>query len=401
MVLAFSIIGIILSVILLYFNARKYRSSIYLGLFFLGVSLYSLYHFALISSKSVTLVSLFLLTIPIFSSFFYLIGPMLYWYVRSVLTDKHYLKKNDIWHFLPMIIYLISAIPNFFTPWSLKMEAARAIVENVGAMQQFKPTLLSEIFSYPIMFLSRPVFILVYNLWAIIIFIRFLMYSSTSSVLSRQNFMTKWLSFLLGSLLILIVSHILLVIDLTLAGSQVFFTLTSLQIGAAAGLTVLLISPFFFPGILYGLPRLPERKVIFMSETGNIKPMPAVDRKTETHFESDYLMIIQNKAEMCMKELQPYLQADCNLAYFSKLTKIPVHHLAYYFREEKKQTFNDYRNEWRIKHAKNLIKEGKNAELTLEAIGLLSGFSSRNTFFTAFKKAEGISPGSYAAKFAA
>jgi AraC-like DNA-binding protein len=53
------------------------------------------------------------------------------------------------------------------------------------------------------------------------------------------------------------------------------------------------------------------------------------------------------------------------------------------------------------KHAKNLIKEGKNAELTLEAIGLLSGFSSRNTFFTAFKKAEGISPGSYAAKFAA
>jgi AraC-like DNA-binding protein len=102
-----------------------------------------------------------------------------------------------------------------------------------------------------------------------------------------------------------------------------------------------------------------------------------------------------------MKELQPYLQSDCNLAYFSKLTKIPVHHLAYYFREEKRQSFNDFRNEWRIKHAKNLIKEGKNAELTLEAIGLLSGFSSRNTFFTAFKKAEGISPGSYAAKFAA
>jgi AraC-like DNA-binding protein len=47
--------------------------------------------------------------------------------------------------------------------------------------------------------------------------------------------------------------------------------------------------------------------------------------------------------------------------------KIPVHNLAYYFREENKQTFSDYRNEWRVEHAKNLIREGKSNDLTLEA----------------------------------
>jgi AraC-like DNA-binding protein len=99
-----------------------------------------------------------------------------------------------------------------------------------------------------------------------------------------------------------------------------------------------------------------------------------------------------------MKELQPYLQPDCNLAYFSKLINIPSHHLSYYFREVKKQTFNDYRNEWRINHAKKLIKEGKASEMTLEAIGMLSGFSSRNAFITDFKKVEGISPGAYASR---
>jgi YesN/AraC family two-component response regulator len=44
-----------------------------------------------------------------------------------------------------------------------------------------------------------------------------------------------------------------------------------------------------------------------------------------------------------------------------------VHNLAYYFREENKQTFSDYRNEWRVEHAKNLIREGKSNDLTLEA----------------------------------
>jgi YesN/AraC family two-component response regulator len=88
------------------------------------------------------------------------------------------------------------------------------------------------------------------------------------------------------------------------------------------------------------------------------------------------------------------------MAQLSVYTQIPVHHLSFYFREEKKQHFNEYRNEWRVNHAKVLIKEGKANEITLEAIGLLSGFSTRNTFFKSFKKVEGISPGVFADQFA-
>jgi AraC-like DNA-binding protein len=45
-----------------------------------------------------------------------------------------------------------------------------------------------------------------------------------------------------------------------------------------------------------------------------------------------------------------------------------------------------------------MITEGKTANLTLEAIGVLSGFSSRTTFFRAFKKVEDVSPGAFADK---
>lgn len=97
-----------------------------------------------------------------------------------------------------------------------------------------------------------------------------------------------------------------------------------------------------------------------------------------------------------MKEHQPYLQPDCNIGHLAERVNLPVHHLAYYFREIKKQHFTDYRNQWRINHAKNLIRQGKANEMTLEAIGMLSGFSSRNAFINDFKKLEGISPGAFA-----
>jgi AraC-like DNA-binding protein len=210
--------------------------------------------------------------------------------------------------------------------------------------------------------------------------------------------MTKWLSVLLGSISILIISHILIVIDFTVKGSNVFFTLTSLQILSSVGLTILLISPIFFPTILYGLPRFPEPKTILENQVTVPFPLTAEASKKPTRFESDYLLLIQQKTESCMQEFQPYLQPDCNLTQFSVLIQIPGHHLAYYFREVKKQSFIDFRNHWRVEHAKGLIREGKSSGMTLEAIGLLSGFSSRNTFLNAFKKIEGISPNDFVAQ---
>ncbi len=44
-----------------------------------------------------------------------------------------------------------------------------------------------------------------------------------------------------------------------------------------------------------------------------------------------------------------------------------------------------------------MITDGKANEMTLEAIGLLSGFSSRNTFLLAFKKIGGTTPQAFLA----
>ena len=394
MYLLLSLLGIFLSVTLLTFTTRYYKSAIYLGFFFFTISVHNFLTYVTLYSKSVLLVSIFFLN---FTFIVYLIGPMLYWYVRSILTDNARLRKWDLLHFLPMLVFFVAAIPYMLTSYSTKVGVATKIVEDSMNLGFYNGTYI--IFPVIVTYLSRPVLILGYTLWSTGLFVRYLFQKSKSSVLSRQHFMSKWLSVLLILLFIWIFSHFMIFMEFfTRSDINIFYTLNVLQVVSGTGLIGLLISPFFFPGILYGLPRVPQAILISEPEGTDIDSSPEKAIKHSLSFESDYLHSIGSKADLCMKELHPYLQPNFNLFKLSVLIDIPVHHLAYYFREEKKQSFNDFRNDWRINNAKKLIREGKASELTMEAIGLLSGFSSRNTFLAAFKKAEGIAPAVYAAQ---
>jgi YesN/AraC family two-component response regulator len=204
---------------------------------------------------------------------------------------------------------------------------------------------------------------------------------------------------LLTFLLILEITQIFLIIKaFEMHFSALYFTLNVFRIFSAMGLIGLIISPLFFPSILYGLPQVPESGESAISVDKNTEQQNGEEAKTRYKLESEYLSVIHQKADEFMREARPYLQPGFNLSQLSVQIQVPAHHLGYYFREIKKQSFNDYRNEWRITHAKKLIEEGKASEMTLEAIGMISGFSSRNAFITDFKKVEGVSPGAYASR---
>lgn len=392
MLLSLSIIGIILSLILLFSHARKNASTIYLSLFFLLVSLYGFIQYVLIASKSVFLVSILLLFIPILGSLMYLIGPMIYLYTRSVLTDDPRLKMWDLLHFLPMVIYFILSLPRMFNPWSDNVELANEVVEDVVFLEQYKFTILSQVFSVHAMYLSRPVLVLGYTFCSIILFTRYLSHKKELHIFSRQQFVIKWLFVLLAFQSIIGISYFLNMLH----PISVFIALNFFHILSAVGLMGLLISPFFFPEILYGLPQLPQSILTPKPQKEEQKIILDDPNFHAASLESDYILFIDQKATSCMKEIQPYLRPDFNLTQFSVLIHIPAHHLSYYFREEKKQHFNNYRNEWRINHAKNLIRAGKAKEVTLETIGLQSGFANRNAFISTFKKFEGITPSTFA-----
>lgn len=415
MILFLSLTSLFLSVILISFNAKQYKSSIYLSLFFLFLSLYSLYHYILVYSHSEKSILVVLFMLPIIGASFYLIGPLLFWYVRSVLNDNHRFTKRDVWHLLPAVAYFLAALPDLFTPISVKSEAAMAIAQDTNAMSSYNPVILSNLFSFQALFLSRPLLVLAYTFAAFVFLSRFYTRHKKPSVFARQLFIRKWLIVLLGFVFVLALSQILILYRFTSNSFNLNIALRTIRFVSISALGGMLISPFFFPSILYGMPRFPmpfqpyddksgstQKKEQTSSiedqqvEVSNDTPLlPSATRGSIMNLEEQYLDQINEQVEQCLRELQPYQQQDFNMAQLAVLLKIPVHHLAYFFREKKKQTFSDFRNAYRVEHAKNLIREGKTADLTLEAIGMLSGFSSRNTFLNAFKKAEGMSPHAY------
>jgi len=317
MLLFLSIFGIFLSAILFIFNFRKYQSTKYLGLFFFLVSLYVLTQYVIFNSKSILLVAVFFINIGFLS---YLIGPMFYWYIRSILTDYPDLKRSDFWHFLPMILFLLASLPHIFLPWSEKIEIADKILVNPEFIAEFRGNILYKNFPPVVIYLSRPILVLGYLLWSMELLISYKMKNEDKEVFSRQHFMTKWLYVLLGTLFLLVFSHTLLIVETQMSRNiNVFLTLNIFQILSLAGLLGLLISPFFFPNILYGLPRIamPQEETIFLEK--EVLTMPEETKKQAHNLESEYLISIGMKIDFYMEEFRPHLQSDFNLNQLSVL----------------------------------------------------------------------------------
>ncbi len=385
-----------MSSILLYFKGRNYRSSVYLGVYFFTISLYGLVQYILLYSKSVFFTSLAEIH---FSALFYLSGPMLYWYIRSVVTDDARLKKFDLFHFLPSVIYLIAALPYYFSPYSRKLEIARAIIADPGFLGSFNHTILSEWFSNTAIFTGRPLLIFFYTGWSLLIFFRHLKRKEPPVIFRGHSFMNRWLGLFLGFQTLLVTSYLLIMLH-TFVGdsSDLFYTSNILQVLSAVGLTGLLASPFFFPEVLYGLPRYPGFFLASLPE-GELSASTSVKSPTFS-LDTAYIEYIRHKIESSMQEFRPYCQPDFSTSSFSLLIHIPVHHLSYYLNSVVGQSFSDFKNSYRVSYAKQLILDGKLEVMTIESIGLSSGFKSRTTFYRVFKNIEGITPGDFAARIA-
>lgn len=57
--------------------------------------------------------------------------------------------------------------------------------------------------------------------------------------------------------------------------------------------------------------------------------------------------------------------------------------------------FNDFVNSYRLRDACKTLRSPRYAELTAEEIGLMSGFSSRQAFYLAFRKVYDVTPQQY------
>ena len=96
-----------------------------------------------------------------------------------------------------------------------------------------------------------------------------------------------------------------------------------------------------------------------------------------------------------LKIIEKELFLDPNLTLKETATEldVPKHILSQYLNEKLGKSFSTFINELRIEKAKEFLQTKKN--FTIESIGYESGFNSKSTFFTAFKKLTGQTPSEY------
>ena len=387
MLLYITILGFIVSLLLLINIKESNRVNLYLFFFFFINNLYSLAHYATIYSESKTLVALLLVN---FTPLFLLVGPVLYFYIRGLLRDDYRLNQSDWWHFLPAFLLFINITPHLFSSFEDKLEYATRVLQSSSEILNYKNLFIPAKYK----FLIRPFFGLFYV--AVCIRLIYVKFKDERPSNKQTKLIFNWTIFLIFNTLLVYISFLVFTIysyqtqDYKLAEIKGFYFLIS----SLVGLILLNISLLFFPNILYGLPQLDyiistKHKILDEAAKELIK-------KNAKSFEisPEKLKLLDDKIQQyCLT--QPYLNPEFSLSTMSADIDIPVHHLSYYFNEYMNVNFNTWKNDHKINYVISLIEKGSNELLTLDALAKQAGFGSRTTFFNAFKQKIGLTPSEY------
>lgn len=390
MLLSITILGFIVTFLLLINLRQSNKVNIYLFFFLLINNIYSLSHYATVYSGNKVLIAIMLVH---FTPLYLLVGPMFYFYVRGLLTDDHKLNKTDYLHFIPALLFFINITPYVLHGWDYKIQYAENVVKDA---QNFIN--IDYIFLQPkLSFLTRPIIALIYVIASVVLVFR---RGLNENYLSHQaKLIYKWIILLITTSAILYLGFLLFT-ALSFYSNSYHVAVKQgdiILLSTVIGLIILNLSLLFFPNILYGLPQLDYAIVTKENRAEEERLGIAEDVKKQSRsFEisDERLNLLNLKIERYI-EHKPYLSPEFNLTVMSTDTDIPVHHLSYYFNEHLKINFNTWKNDLKIDHVIHLIRNGSGEILTLDALAKQAGFGSRTSFFNSFKQKIGVTPSEY------
>ncbi|MEI8141632.1 MAG: AraC family transcriptional regulator [Chitinophagia bacterium] len=389
MAIFFPLFGIFTSFILLYYLSSLNRSNIFLALFFLCCNLVVLVYYGLHFTKDLFWEGVsFVHWLPLS----YLLGPMLFFYVKTTLADNNKLKKWDWLHLLPAAFILINCLPFTMLPFDQKANIAHEIV---NVTENY--TLDFNFVSFEFILYSRSIHLLCYAVFSIGFFYvhRKKMLGTLSSRSSNHSIISRWILLLCLLQIIIAINSIghmstLYGVQFSVFGipSTTFFSEKYYFEICGGGFFLQNIFLFLFPKILYG-------NVSYTIEEGKNNIIDEIKlslpkKQKETTSIQDIELVIQ-----AYLSNTPFIHKEFSLSQMSFDLKIPERFLSNYFNKELEITFSDWRKNLRIDHVCRLIEGGEAKNLTIEAIATNAGFASRSKFIDAFKERKGVTPSAF------
>lgn len=298
---------------------------------------------------------------------YWLEGPLLLWYTRSLIYKNYTLSLRDAWLLLPFIFYLMYELSSYYR---LDHEAKLAFQNTIMAFDQ------PHFRNYLAIF--RDAFRFSLGVLCLIELRRYRQHlrEKYSTIENRE---LNWLRLLVIGFLfvrswaLIVVLLVISSMHFELAKYFVFFGLTGIY------LTFLLIT-----------------LMIFYSLRGSLKS-EELDINSQYPNDNDDKCNPEQIAILTryMEQERAYLKSDLTLDKLATLTAISSRTLSRIINRHFKCNFFEFISAYRIDEARRLLSEDKDAAMNILNVMYAAGFNSKTTFNNLFKKRVGMTPSEY------
>jgi len=107
------------------------------------------------------------------------------------------------------------------------------------------------------------------------------------------------------------------------------------------------------------------------------------------------LVLLKSRLSELMEQKKPYLDSELNLIKLSELINMTPHHLSYLINTGFNENFFSFINKYRVERAKEMLVKEEMNMLSILGIAFESGFNSKTSFNTTFKKITGFTPSDF------
>ena len=307
-----------------------------------------------------------------------MIGPVVYFYTKSLLNPNFRIAKKDWFHFLPSVLYLSYSIIVFV--------GDKIILDEFYFYADGRDKDLSNWYQ-----ISGLISIAVYLVLSLRVYSRYrkLVFETVSYA---DSILFSWLKHFMVALFIILALRVLFFItnpEWGEFGSQFWYYIS--------------FSFVFYYISLNGYANAIKKDVLSteMINAHNFnyenKTENGIDAKTESQIKDIEVWKKRIVSEIEREHL--YKNPKLTLSDLANRLDTTPKLVSQIVNTGFNLNFNDFVNRFRVEAVKNQLQKGKQKDLTLLAIALECGFNSKSTFNRAFKKSTSLSPKGYIEKF--
>ncbi len=291
------------------------------------------------------------------------IGPVLFFYIKSLLNTNFEFQNKDWIHFIPGILYLLYSFVIFIVDKLVLDEYYfYADGRDKDLKAWYQVTGFLSISFYVVKGLME------YKSYKKAIF---------NTVSYAEVILFKWIQNFLWAFLCLIILRFLFFI----------FNEQWVEFGSHFWYFICFSLVFFYIA-LSGYANAVKSSVFISQNLAT----PILDDEEKTGSEKIDLELWKTKINALISEEKIYLNPQLTLSDIAQKLNTNTKNISTTINSSFDMNFNDFINHFRVEDVKNKLKKGAYKQTTLLGIALDAGFNSKATFNRAFKKSTGLSP---------